>query len=97
MQAVLLTKAQTFWCDNAIQKHYTVQLTNSSTEACRSWGSEALGLSDGDGLISIRGGEISPSPKDASKSDVAPLLMSWLPVGGGKTGLRGTKAGISSP
>ena len=27
MQAVLLTKAQTFWCDSAIQKHYTVQLT----------------------------------------------------------------------
>lgn len=26
MQVVLLTKAQTFWCDSAIRKHYTVQL-----------------------------------------------------------------------
>lgn len=30
MQAVLLTKAQTFWCDSAIQKHYTVQLTGQA-------------------------------------------------------------------
>jgi hypothetical protein len=35
-------------------------------------------------FIEFGKGRVSPSPKDASRSDVAPLLMSWFLVRGSK-------------